>query len=164
MRNPAMSKAMSAYATANSAALPPLTAVVRLYETALAQLHLARDAARDKRFDAHFHAIDRAVTILLGLDSILKMEQGGEVAKGLRQFYRSVVLRAGFAASQKNPVAATESVISQVTIMTRAWQAIAAERGVASSSIGASAKGPHASTIGRSMDHAHGNLSGGVFG
>ncbi|WP_454019716.1 flagellar export chaperone FliS [Azospirillum sp. Marseille-Q6669] len=160
MRNPTLTKALSAYASANSAALPPVVAVVRLYETATAHLHQARDAARDGRFDAHFQAMDRAITILLGLDSILKLDKGGDVAATLRRFYRSLVRQAGLAAARRDPVAATEAIIRQLSFMTKAWQTIAAERGVVPSPTGASAKGSHASVIGRSMDHARGGLFG----
>jgi flagellar protein FliS len=156
MRNPTLARALSAYATANTAAIPPLVAVLRLYEKAMAHLHQARDAAREGRFDAHFNAIDRAITILLGLDSILNLDKGGDVARTLRRFYRSLVGQAGLAAARRDPVAATEAVIRQLSSMLRAWQSIAAERGMEPSTIGPPVKGPQAPMIGRSMDHAHG--------
>ncbi|WP_029009302.1 flagellar export chaperone FliS [Azospirillum halopraeferens] len=155
-----LTRALAAYATANSTAIPPLVAVVRLYERALTHFHLARDAAREGRFDAHHNAVDRAVIILAGLDSILDPVKGGDVARTLRDFYRSLIRQAGIAAARRDPVAATEAIIGQLAVMAKAWQTIAAERGGSNASTGAPAKGPHASGIGRSMDHARGGMFG----
>ncbi|MCG5244041.1 flagellar export chaperone FliS [Azospirillum doebereinerae] len=158
MRNPFLNKAISAYATANSA-VPPLVAVVRLYERAMVHLHAARDAAAQGRFEAHHEAVNRAVMIFAGLDSILIFDKYEDVAQTLRRFYHRLIVQAGSAASRRDPVAACDSLIRQLSFMLKAWQAIAAERGVASTVAGASAKGPHASVVGRTMDHAHGGLS-----
>ncbi|PWC32974.1 flagellar export chaperone FliS [Azospirillum sp. TSO35-2] len=158
MRNAAYSKALSAYATANSA-VPPLVAVVRLYERAMTHLHAARDAAAARRFEAHHAAIERAVMVFAGLDSILVFDKNEDIAWTLRRFYHRLIVQAGAAASRKDPVAACESVIRQTAFMLKAWQAIAAERGGPSTVVGATAKGPHASVVGRTMDHAHGGIS-----
>ncbi len=158
MRNPFLNKAISAYATANSA-VPPLVAVVRLYERAMTHLHVAREAAAKGRFEEHHSAVNRAIMILAGLDSILIFDKYEDVATTLRQFYRRLIVQAGAAASRRDPVAACDSLISQLSFMLKAWQAIAAERGGAPTVAGASAKGPQASVVGRTMDHAHGGLS-----
>lgn len=158
MRNPFLNKAISAYATANSA-VPPLVAVVRLYERAMTHLHAARDAAAAGRFEAHHEAVNRAAMIFAGLDSILIFDKYEDVATTLRQFYRRLIVQAGAAASRRDPVAACDSLISQLSFMLKAWQAIAAERGGAPTVAGASAKGPQASVVGRTMDHAHGGIS-----
>ncbi|MBP2230929.1 flagellar protein FliS [Azospirillum agricola] len=158
MRNPFLNKAISAYTTANSA-VPPLVAVVRLYERAMAHLYAARAAAAAGRFEAHHDAVNRAVMIFAGLDSILIFDKYEDVATTLRQFYRRLIVQAGAAASRRDPVAACDSLISQLSFMLKAWQSIAAERGEASSVAGATAKGPHASVVGRTMDHAHGGIS-----
>lgn len=153
MRNSPYSKAVSAYAVANSA-VPPLVAVVRLYERAMTHLHAARDAAAIRRFDLHHAAIQRTIMIFAGLDSILVFDKNHDVAETLRVFYERLIVQAGAAASRKDPVAACESLIRQTSFMLKAWQAIAAERGGPSTIAGATAKGPHASVVGRTMDHA----------
>ncbi|NYZ16171.1 flagellar protein FliS [Azospirillum sp. RWY-5-1] len=157
MRNPYVNKALAAYAIADSA-VPPLVAVVRLYEKALTHLHLAREAARERRFDMHFKHVERTILILSGLDSILDMDKGKDVAATLRGFYRSLIRQAGTMTAKRDPVAATDAVIRQLAIMAKTWQSIAAERGMVPTSTGAPAKGPHASVIGRSGDHAHGRI------
>ena len=161
MRNSAYSKALNAYAVANSA-VPPLMAVVRLYERAMTHLHTARDAAAEHRFEAHHDAIRNAIMVFAGLDSILVFDKNEDVALTLRRLYRRLIAQAGAAASRKDPVAACDSLIRQTSFMLKSWQAIAAERGGPCTVVGATVKGPHASVVGRTMDHAHGGLSGGL--
>jgi Flagellin-specific chaperone FliS len=153
MTYPRMNKAISAYATTSSM-VPPLVAVVRLYEKAMVHLHLARDAARDRKFDKHFNEINRAIAIFVGLSGVLNDKLGGEVAATLRSFYRSLIAQAGLAAARRDPVAATDAIIRQVSDMLTAWRSIAAERGMDSSILGASAKEPHASAFRTQTDHA----------
>ena len=166
--NPMMRKSLAAYAVAGSR-LPPLIAVVRLYERATAYAKRARDAAAVRRYDEHVDLIQRATAILAGLDSILDMGKGGEVAQVLRTFYRTNIHRLGTASARKNPVVAMDAVIVQLTIMTDAWRSVAGRAGGPSSGaesggkevlVDASAKEPHASVIRRSMDHAHGSAFG----
>lgn len=166
--NPMMRKSLAAYAVAGSR-LPPLIAVVRLYERATAYARRARDAAAARRYDEHVDLIQRATAILAGLDSILDMRKGGEVAQALRTFYRSNIHRLGTASARKNPVAAMDAVVVQLTIMTDAWRSVAGQSGDPASAaesgrntvlVDASAKELHASLIGRSMDHAHGSAFG----
>lgn len=165
--SPMMRKSFAAYAVASSQ-LPPLIAVVRLYEKALVLAHQARDAAAACRYDEHLRHVERATAILAGLDSLLDMQKGGETAQVLRGFYRLMINRLGTASARKNPVRAMDAAIVQMAVMTRTWQAIArqdtpspgAESGRNGVAFGASAKESHASVIGRSMDHAHGPAFG----
>ncbi|MBV5336394.1 flagellar protein FliS [bacterium] len=166
--SPMMRKTLAAYAAAGGQ-LPPLVAVVRLHEKALVHAHQARAAAAERRYDQHWRSVERATAILAGLDSLLDMAKGGEVAQVLRGFHRMTIHRLGAASARKDPVKAMDVVIVQMTIMARTWRAIAAEQGKAGSdaesgrsgvAFGASAKESHASVIGRSMDHAHGSVFG----
>lgn len=166
--SPMLRKSLAAYAIAGSQ-LPPLMAVVRLYEKALTLAVQARDAAREHRYEDHWRGVERATAILAGLDSILDMKKGGEAARELRAFYRVNIKRLGSAATRKDPVRAMEVVIVQLTVMTDTWRRISAEREnpapAAQSARGgegtdASAKQSHASVIGGSMDHAHGSSLG----
>ncbi|MGQ9365017.1 flagellar export chaperone FliS [Azospirillum sp. ST 5-10] len=167
MPNHTLTKAMSAYAAANSM-VPPLIAVARLYERAMTHLHMAREAARAGWFEDHFRGVERAITIMAALDSVLDMEKGGEVAQVLRRFYRILMVQAGLAAARKDPVAATDAVIRQLEPMAKAWQSIAAqrgplstaaERGGVSDASGARAKGSHTAAVGRPNDHEHGGAT-----
>lgn len=166
--SPMMRKSLAAYAVASSQ-LPPLIAVVRLYEKALVLVRQARVAAAERRYDQHWRNVERATAILAGLDSLLDMQKGGETAQVLRRFYRNMINRLGTASSRKDPVRAMDVAIVQMTAMTKTWQAIAsgqngsspgAESGRNGVTFGASAKESHASVIGRSMDHAHGPAFG----
>lgn len=166
--SPMMRRSLAAYAMAGSQ-LPPLIAVVRLYEKALVLSHQARSAAMEKHYDQHWEHIQRAIAILAGLDSLLDMKKGGEVAQVLREFYRFTIRCLGSASTRRDPVRAMDVAIIRIAAMTKAWQAIAAEQGSAAPTaerggtgviIGASAKESHASAIGRSKDHVHGSAFG----
>lgn len=153
MSYPRFTKAISAYAAAGSL-LTPLAAVVRLFETASVHLHLARDAAREGKYQEHFNQINRAMMIFAGLDGVLNDKITEDVTISLRRFYRTVIVQCGLAASRRDPAAATQAIIDQVSTMVTAWRTIAAERGVTSYTNGASAKEPHASALGRPTEHA----------
>ncbi|MCW2249084.1 flagellar protein FliS [Azospirillum fermentarium] len=168
MTNPSVSKALSAYATANST-VPPLIAVTRLFERATANVQRAREAARSRRFDTAFAELDRTITILTALDSVLDMGRGGGVAQDLRRFYRVMIHQAASIPARPDPVAAADGVARQLGVMTEAWKTVAqthgtprpAERGAGRHTPpGATVKEPSASVIERSMKHANGSLFG----
>jgi len=168
MTTPAVTRALSAYATANST-VPPLIAVTRLLERATANVQRAREAARDRRFDDAFAELDRTITILSALDSVLDMNRGGDVAQDLRQFYRIMIHQAASIPARPDPAAAAGDVARQLGVMAEAWKTVAetygtphtAERGAGRHpNPGATVKGSSASVIERSMKHANGSLFG----
>lgn len=121
-------KALLAYAIVESA-LPPLVAVVRLYEKALSHLGRGRAALEARRFDAFCHEIDGAMTIMVGLDSVLDLKGGGDVALELHRFYASMIRLSGVIAARRNPIERIDRIIAMWSDMVDAWRAIAAERG-----------------------------------
>lgn len=120
-------KSIAAYAVMNSN-VPPLIAVVRLYEKAVIHAHHARSAVVMKKFDEHSHHTERCIAILAGLDSILDMKKGGDVAQELRRFYRTIIGRLGNAAARRDPLRAMDAAIVPLTIMARTWRDIADQR------------------------------------
>lgn len=125
--NAMVRKSIAAYAVTNSN-LPPLIAVVRLYERALLHIRLAREAILARRFDEHWRQSERAIAIFSGLDSILDMAKGGEIAQELRRFYRIIIIRLGSVAARRDAVRAIDVVLAQVTVMTHTWRDIADQR------------------------------------
>lgn len=69
--------------------VPPLQAVVMLYDRVLAHLHGAAIAARSGDYPRQSQESMRAVDILRGLLSVLDTARGGEVAERLGDTYRS---------------------------------------------------------------------------
>lgn len=169
MTNPTVSKALSAYATANST-VPPLIAVARLYERATTNARRAREAVRARRFDEAFAELDRTITILTALDSVLDMGRGGAVAQDLRRFYRIMIQQVANVPARPDPAAAADAVARQLGVMAEAWKTVAETYGIpgaAERSTGrhtpsgaTTVKGSSASVIERSMKHANGSLFG----
>lgn len=69
--------------------VPPLQAVVMLYDRVLGHLHGAAVAARAGDYPRQLEESMRAVEILRGLLSVLDIARGGEVAVRLGETYRS---------------------------------------------------------------------------
>lgn len=69
--------------------VPPLQAVVMLYDRVLAHLHGASAALRSGDYPRQLEESMRAVEILRGLLSVLDTARGGEVAYRLGETYRS---------------------------------------------------------------------------
>lgn len=78
-----------AYQSAQQA-MPPLRAVVLLYDGVLARIARAADANRKKDYERQFNEVMAAAKIINGLNQCLDMEVEGTVAKSLRDFYETV--------------------------------------------------------------------------
>ena len=86
------STATSAYAAA-SKMVTSLQAVVMLYDGVIQCLAQAKAAIEEGRIEDRFNATQKATKIVLGLQSALDFELGGDVAPMLDQFYSSVFTR-----------------------------------------------------------------------
>lgn len=128
MAVPTYVKATRAYATADSA-VPPLLAVVRLYEKTLSHLGRARIELQSRRFEPFFHEIDKALTIMAGLDSILDMKRDTDVALELHRFYVNMMRLSGVIAARRDPLPMIDRIIAMWSKMLDAWRTVAAERG-----------------------------------
>ncbi len=78
-----------AYQSAQQA-MPPLKAVVMLYDGILARIARAADANRKKDYERQFNEVMAAAKIIQGLNQCLDTEVGGTVAQSLRDFYETV--------------------------------------------------------------------------
>lgn len=85
----AMNRGISAYRAAQRT-VPPLVAVVMLYDTALLHIATAAEAAEGVDVETQFNEITKAVRILSGLKGNLNFDKGGKVARSLRDMYDSV--------------------------------------------------------------------------
>jgi len=71
----------------------PVRLVIMLYEKAINCLENALEIGDTEDFDmqrSKYEEIGRALEIISVLDAILDMEKGGEIAKNLREIYRSL--------------------------------------------------------------------------
>jgi flagellar protein FliS len=67
--------------------------IVMLYDGAIRFLKQAQTAAAEKRIEDRFLLLKRASDVILGLQSSLDFENGGEVAGTLNKFYTNISLR-----------------------------------------------------------------------
>ena len=81
--------ALSAYQAA-SQMTTSLGAVVLLYDGMIKEVGKARTAIEEGRIEDRFHATQKACKILLGLQSHLDFERGGDVSLMLDQFYHTI--------------------------------------------------------------------------
>jgi flagellar protein FliS len=72
----------------------PVRLVIMLYEKAINCLENALELRDTEDFDmqkSKYEEMGRALEIISVLDAILNMEKGGEIAKNLREIYRSLM-------------------------------------------------------------------------
>jgi flagellar secretion chaperone FliS len=72
----------------------PVRLVIMLYEKAINCLENALEIRDTENFDmqrSKYEEMGRALEIISVLDAILDMEKGGEIAKNLREIYRSLM-------------------------------------------------------------------------
>jgi flagellar protein FliS len=72
----------------------PVRLVIMLYEKAINCLENALEIGDTEDFDmqkSKYEEMGRALEIISVLDAVLDMERGGEIAKNLREIYRSLM-------------------------------------------------------------------------
>jgi flagellar protein FliS len=72
----------------------PVRLVIMLYEKAINCLENALEIGNTEDFDVQkskYEEMGRALEIISVLDAVLDMEKGGEIAKNLREIYRSLM-------------------------------------------------------------------------
>jgi flagellar protein FliS len=82
-------KAIGAYQNAMKT-VPPLQAVVMLYDGVLARIARAAQANLDGDYERQFNEVMSAAKIVDGLNRCLDMEVGGAVAANLRSLYETI--------------------------------------------------------------------------
>jgi flagellar biosynthetic protein FliS len=72
----------------------PVRLIIMLYEKAINCLENALEIGDTEDFDMQrnkYEEMGRALEIISVLDAVLDMEKGGEIAKSLREIYRSLI-------------------------------------------------------------------------
>lgn len=97
--------------------------IVMLYDGAIRFLQQAKEAMNEKRIEDRYHLLVRASNIVVGLQSCLDFERGGDIAKVLYQFYASIEMRI-YALHYNNSVEACNEVIDSLKQMRDVWHEI----------------------------------------
>ena len=121
---PHSSYAISAYQAA-ILTTPPLQGVVMLYDGVLRAIAAAQAAATRMDYEAQFNEVMKAARILNGLNACLDLEQGGQVAHGLREMYQALVKALLSSVGRPTGAEALRRLADAVTLTRDAWAEIA---------------------------------------
>lgn len=115
--------ALSAYQAA-AKMTTSLGAVVMLYDGMIKEVGKAKAAIEEGRIEDRFNATQKACKILLGLQSHLDFERGGDVSLMLDQFYHTI-FRDLQTVNMKNSAALCEDVIRALSEVRASWAQLA---------------------------------------
>jgi flagellar protein FliS len=116
--------AISAYQTAQLT-VPPLQAVVMLYDGIMVRIANAGEAARKEDYDKQFKYVMSAARIIDGLNRCLDMEKGGSVAIGLREMYEAVARALFRSCGKPTGGEVADRLVAAVRLTRDAWAEIA---------------------------------------
>ena len=117
--------AAQAYRSA-SIAVPPLKAVVMLFDGAILNLRKSVAASQAKRFEESHNCLVRTTTILRGLSQHLNFEKGGLVADRLFSTYNALIVAALKSFGRPDAPALYDRIIASLTELRDAWAYVAA--------------------------------------
>lgn len=115
--------ALSAYQAA-SKMTSSLGAVVLLYDGMIKEVGNAKTAIEEGRIEDRFNATQKACKILLGLQSHLDFEKGGDVSLMLDQFYHTI-FRDLQKINMENSAALCEETIGALREVRASWAQLA---------------------------------------
>jgi flagellar protein FliS len=125
MQRPTTYQATQAYRTA-SVAVPPLKALVMLYDGAIMFLQKAIEAAKARRFEESHDCMIRATAILRGLSHNLDFDRGGAVAERLYKTYHALIMACLRSFGRPDASVCYDRIIASLTELRDAWKFVAA--------------------------------------
>jgi flagellar protein FliS len=115
--------ALSAYAAA-SKMTTSLGAVVLLYDGMIKEVGKAKAAIQEGRIEDRFNATQKACKILLGLQSHLDFDKGGDISLMLDQFYHTI-FRDLQQVNMKNSPALCDEILGALGEVRTSWAQLA---------------------------------------
>lgn len=97
--------------------------IIMLYDGVIRFMQQAREAVRNKRIEGRYNALTRASEIIMGLQSCLDFENGGDIARVLYHFYSGVDGRI-FSVHRTGSAETCDEVIEELKRMRDVWQDI----------------------------------------
>lgn len=99
----------------------PVRLIVMLYEGAISALRKAQIEIQNNNFIEKGRLIGKGLDIINGLDTVLNLEKGGEIAGNLRELYLYMKHRLSVA-NLKNDASVLEEVIGLLDTLLEAWK------------------------------------------
>ncbi len=115
--------ALSAYQAA-SKMVSSLGAVVLLYDAMIKEVANAKTAIEEGRIEDRFNATQKACKVLVGLQSHLDFEKGGDVSLMLDQFYHTI-FRDLQQVNMRNSTTACDEIITALGEVRASWAELA---------------------------------------
>ena len=97
--------------------------VVLLYDGAINYIKKAIQAIQEKNIQERYNNIDNACKILLGLQSSLDFDNGGDIAKILDEYYHSMDMRL-IKVQRNNNIEDLEQISKEIYMMRDAWDEV----------------------------------------
>ncbi|WP_426441516.1 flagellar export chaperone FliS [Bradyrhizobium genosp. P] len=129
-QNPAAYRANNAYRSA-AVAVPPLQAVVMLYDGAITFLQKALEAHEAKRFEEGQAYLMRATAILRGLSHNLDFTRGAALADRLYKTYNALIMACLRSYGRPQAKESFRRIIASLTELRDAWKYVDATVGKA---------------------------------
>jgi len=118
--------AINSYHQVNCLTASPAKLAALCYDQAIAHLKAAREAYAQSDFATKGERLTKVIDILHELNASLDLEQGGEIARNLRQLY-TYMLRTLITADLKCDLQAFDHVVKLLEELAEAWHTIAKE-------------------------------------
>ena len=97
--------------------------IVMLYDGIIRFVQQAKDAILEKRIEDRYKILTKASDVILGLQSCLDFENGGQIARVLYGFYSSIDSRI-FSIHRTNSIETCDEVIAEMKQMRDVWYEI----------------------------------------
>ncbi|WP_024506563.1 flagellar export chaperone FliS [Bradyrhizobium sp. ARR65] len=127
-QNPFAYRANQAYRGA-AVAVPPLKAVVMLFDGAIMSLQKSVEAQEARRFEEGHGHLMRATAILRGLSHHLDFNRGGALAERLYQTYSALIMACLRAYGRPRARENFGRIVASLSELREAWQFVDATRG-----------------------------------
>ena len=97
--------------------------VVMLYDGALRFIKKAIQSIQDKNIQERYNNLEKASKIIMGLQSSLDFDKGGDVSQVLDQYYHSIDMRI-IRAQRSNNIESLEQIMKEIHMMREAWDEV----------------------------------------
>jgi flagellar protein FliS len=116
----------NAYHKANQT-VSEINQVIMLYEGAINFIEKAKEAIRENDFEKRYNLINKAISIVTGLNSCLSFnDKTDDVANALDQYYQSIDMRLLYIQCD-NSIDSCNEVIDDLRVMLNAWKDVVKE-------------------------------------
>lgn len=116
------SQVAASYRTANET-VQKTRQVVLLYDAVIRFLQQAKPAIENQDYEQRLRLLQKSSNIIMGLNSALDFDNGGEISEMLSNFYNAMDLRI-LTLNRTNNIDDLEKIIREIKTMRDAWDQI----------------------------------------